>query len=79
MILIVGRCFILDDVTESNNLYGDSTPDIQSIQADLEKEVRIQRRAAVPSMSPYTCNSPNNELDGFYTAGAGEGWCGCTQ
>ncbi|XP_062601834.1 arylsulfatase I-like [Saccostrea cucullata] len=69
---------ISDDITEDVNLYGDSSPDIQNILSDLQEEVRAEKRIAVSPMNPYECTNANNKVNGFWTAGAGDGWCGCT-
>uniref|UniRef100_K1PVK7 Arylsulfatase B n=1 Tax=Magallana gigas TaxID=29159 RepID=K1PVK7_MAGGI len=66
------------DASETYNLYGDSASEIQAIQADLEAEIEAEKLVAVPPMNPYDCSNPNNLLDGFWSAGPGEGWCGCS-
>ncbi|XP_048776294.2 arylsulfatase B-like [Ostrea edulis] len=69
---------ISDDVTESTNWYNDPDPNIQTIQTDLENEIAAEINNAVSPMNLYSCSSPNNSLNGFWTAGAGNGWCDCT-
>lgn len=69
---------VLVDASETYNLYGDSASEIQAIQADLEAEIEAEKLVAVPPMNPYDCSNPNNLLDGFWSAGPGEGWCGCS-
>ncbi|XP_022328529.1 arylsulfatase I-like [Crassostrea virginica] len=65
------------DSSETHNLYGDTTPEIQDIQNDLEDEVEAEKLKAVPPMNPYNCGTPNNLLNGFWSAGPGDGWCNC--
>jgi hypothetical protein len=67
----------LDDVTEDTNLYDDPDSNIQAIQTDLENEIAAERNNAVPPMNLYSCQSPANVQNNFWTAGPGDGWCGC--
>ena len=69
--------FYTADSSETYNLYGDTTPEIQDIQNDLEDEVEAEKLKAVPPMNPYNCGTPNNLLNGFWSAGPGDGWCNC--
>lgn len=70
--------FVLVDVFEIYNLYGDFVLEIQVIQVDLEVEIEVEKLVVVFLMNLYDCSNFNNLLDGFWLVGFGEGWCGCS-